>query len=89
MARLRHSVSGGQSRCFVGDPAPGRRVGVDGSQLVTVEEFHRECLRELKKIKMAWEGLDYGLVRGALVLLPTPPSVPPMIRPVGRAVGDV
>ena len=30
MAWLRHSVSGGPSRRFVGDPVPGRRVGVDG-----------------------------------------------------------
>ena len=50
----------------------------------TVAHFCEDCLRELKKTKMAWEGFDYGLVRGALVLLPTLPSVPPMIRPVGR-----
>ena len=39
MARLRRSVSGGPSRRFVGAAVPGRRVGVDGPQLVTVGEF--------------------------------------------------
>ena len=52
MAWLRHSVSGGPSRRFVGDPAPGRRVGVDGPQLVTVEEFCRECLRVAARLKV-------------------------------------
>ena len=53
MARLRHSVSGGPSRRFVGDPVPGRRVGVDGPQLVTVEEFHRECARVAARLKVS------------------------------------
>ena len=53
MARLRHSVSGGPSRRFVGDPVPGRRVGVDnGPQLVTVGEFHRECVRVAARLKV-------------------------------------
>ena len=38
----------------------------------TVNDFRTKCLRELKKIKEAWKGFDYGLVRGALVLLPSP-----------------
>ena len=50
----------------------------------TVDDFRKKCLRELKKIKVAWKGLDYELVRGALVLFPAPPSVPPVIHPVGR-----
>ena len=52
MARLRHSVSGGPSRRFVGDPVPGRRVGVDGPQLVAVGEFHRECVRVAVGLKV-------------------------------------
>ena len=52
MAWLRHSVSGGPSRRFVGDPVPGRRVGVDGPQLVTVGEFHRECVRVAVGLKV-------------------------------------
>ncbi len=53
MAWLRHSVSGGPSRRFVGDPVPGQRVGVDdGPQLVTVGEFHRECVRVAARLKV-------------------------------------
>lgn len=56
----------------------------NASDWKTVNDFRTKCLRELKKIKEAWEGFDYGLIRGALVLFPTPPSVSPMTRPVGR-----
>ena len=47
MARLRHFVSGGPSRRFVGDRGPVNGVGErkSGLHLVTVEDFHRECLR--------------------------------------------
>ena len=54
MAHLRHSLSGKRSRRFVGVSPPVQRVGVDGPQLVTVEEFHRECVRvavELEKFR--------------------------------------
>ena len=64
-----------------------RQFGVDPSRAndkLTVNNFRKKCLRELKKIKMAWEGFDYGLIRGELVLFPTPPSVPPASRPVSR-----
>lgn len=54
----------------------------------TVGDFRKKCLRELKKIKIAWEGFDYELIRGALVLLPAPPSVPPMTHPFGRKSND-
>ena len=50
----------------------------------TVDDFRKKCLRELKKIKLTWKGFDYELVRGALLLFPTPPSVQPMTLPVGR-----
>ena len=54
MARLRHSVSGGPSRRFVGDSTLGRRISVDEAQLVAVEEFHREFVQvavELEKFR--------------------------------------
>ena len=49
----------------------------------TVQNFRADCLRELKKIKIAWPGLDYISPEGALVLLPTTtPSVPPLQFPL-------
>ena len=63
-----------------------RQFGADplkvGEKLV-VNDFRKDCLRELKKIKMAWAGLDYATPKGALVLLPTTtPSVPPLHFPL-------
>ena len=42
----------------------------------TVDNFRTDCLRELKKIKVAWPELNYATVKGALVLLPSKPAVP-------------
>ena len=43
----------------------------------TVQNFRAKCIRELKKIKIAWPGLDYATPTGALELLPsTTPSIP-------------
>ena len=67
-----------------------RQFGVNPSKANdnrTVQDFRKKCIRELNKIKLAWEGLDYGLIRGALVLFPAPPSVPAKIHPVGRKDG--
>ena len=36
----------------------------------TVNNFHTDCLRELKKIKMAWPGLNYATAQGVLILWP-------------------
>ena len=48
----------------------------------TVDNFRTDCLRELKKIKTAWPGLEYCIERGsrgekggALVLLPSVPAI--------------
>ena len=50
---------------------------------LVVNDFRKDCLRELKKIKVAWPGLDYVTPRGALVLLPTTtPSVPSLQFPL-------
>ena len=43
----------------------------------TVQDFRRKVLRELKKIKIAWPGLNYATVRGFLVLYPSTPVVAP------------
>ena len=42
----------------------------------TVNAFRKKCLRELKKIDQAWPDLNYGTVRGALILAPSKPPVP-------------
>ena len=65
-----------------------RQFGVDpsrGDDNVTVQKFRKDCIRELKKIKAAWPGLQYQIERGrrhektgALVLLPSAPQIPPM-----------
>ena len=63
------------------------QFGVDpnrASHNVTVQNFRRKCLRELKKIKDAWPRLQYRTVRGALVLLSSEPSVPPKVIPFSR-----
>ena len=42
----------------------------------TVQSFRGKVLRELKKIKIAWPGLDYRTTRGRLILLSSTPRVP-------------
>ena len=42
----------------------------------TVQDFRKDCLRELKKIKLAWPELNYSLGKGVLVLGPSEPSIP-------------
>ena len=56
-----------------------RQFGVDPAQAGdknTVNNFRTKCLRELKKIKLAWPGLNYATAKGVLVLSPSKPSVP-------------
>ena len=43
---------------------------------VTVQAFRKKCLRELKKIKLAWPQLHYTTERGRLILHPTPAQIP-------------
>ena len=64
-----------------------RQFGVNPDHAVdrlTVNNFRKECLRELKKIKEAWSGLNYGLVRGALIVAPSKSAIPPASPPIGR-----
>ena len=57
-------------RQFGADPA---RAGARR----TVDSFRTKCLRELQKIQSAWPDLHYRTVKGGLVLLPSPPRIPP------------
>ena len=60
-----------------------RQFGVNPAQAtdrLTVNDFRKECLRELKKIEEAWPELNYGLARGALVVAPSTPTIPPVVR---------
>ena len=43
----------------------------------TVQNFRRKVLRELKKIKIAWPGLNYSTAPGVLILSPSNPAIPP------------
>ena len=42
-----------------------------------VDAFRTDCLRELKKIKTSWPGLNYSTAKGVLILSPSTPSIPP------------
>ena len=44
---------------------------------VTVDNFRRDCLRELKKIQLAWPELNYSTAPGVLILLPSTPEIAP------------
>ena len=44
----------------------------------TVQNFRRKVLRELKKIKLAWTGLNYATAPGVLILLPSTPAIAPL-----------
>ena len=44
----------------------------------TVQAFRADCLRELKKITMAWPGLNYTTAKGVLILSPSKPAIVPM-----------
>ena len=56
-----------------------RQFGVDPSRAsdrVTVDNFRKDCLRELKKIKLAWTDLNYATAKGVLILSPSAPTIP-------------
>ena len=53
------------------------------SDKLVVNDFRKDCLRELQKIQRAWPDLHYQTVKGALLLSPSPPRiVPSQLRPV-------
>ena len=56
-----------------------RQFGVDpdkSDNRRTVDDFRKDCLRELKKIKLAWTGLNYSTAKGVLILSPSKSSIP-------------
>ena len=48
----------------------------------TVQAFRYKVLRELKKIKLAWPGLNYATAPGILILHPSTPAIPPVPEPL-------
>ena len=60
-----------------------RQLGAHPSKAtdkLTVNDFRKECLRELKKIEEAWPGLNYRLARGVLIVQPSTPSIPTLTQ---------
>ena len=43
-----------------------------------VKDFRRKVLRELKKIKLAWPGVNYATAPGLLILYPSIPAIAPV-----------
>ena len=57
-----------------------RQFGVDPGQAgdkLTVNNFRTDCLRELKKIELAWTDLEYSTGKGVLILWPSKPAIVP------------
>ena len=57
-----------------------RQFGSDPTKAVdniTVQNFRKDCLRELKKIKAAWLALNYSTAKGVIILYPLAPSILP------------
>ncbi|MCY3757631.1 MAG: replication protein RepA [Acidobacteria bacterium] len=57
-----------------------RQFGADpakANERVTVDNFRKDCLRELIKIKTAWPGLSYSTAKGVLILSPSKPAIAP------------
>ena len=48
------------------------------SDKFTVRDFRTNCLRELKKIKLAWQELNYSTAPGVLILHPSTPAIAPI-----------
>ena len=56
-----------------------RQFGVNPAKAqdkLVVNDFRKDCLRELKKIELAWPELNYRTGKGILVILPSKPAVP-------------
>ena len=57
-----------------------RQFGTDaaksGNKFI-VRNFRSQALRELKKIKLAWQELNYATAPGVLILYPSKPSIAP------------
>ena len=55
------------------------------SDTLTVKDFRRMNLRELKKIQLAWPELHDTTERGRLILHPTPAQILPGRKPAANA----
>ena len=58
-----------------------RQFGVEpdrSSDKRTVDNFRTDCLRELKKIKLAWPELNYSTAKGVLILHPSTSTIAPV-----------
>ena len=51
----------------------------------TVDDFRKDCLRELIKIKIAWPDLNYATAQGVLVVCPSKPAITPQAAASTRA----
>ena len=61
-----------------------RQFGANPAQAIDkniVNAFRTKCLRELKKIKLAWPGLNYATAPGVLILHPSTPVIAPSYHP--------
>ena len=47
---------------------------------ITVQNFRKDSLRELNKIKTSWPALNYATAKGVLILSPSVPSILPAQR---------
>ena len=55
----------------------GGLSGPEADNKFIVRNFRQNVLRELKKIKLAWPGLNYSTAPGVLILWPSTPAIPP------------
>ena len=65
-------------------PTLYRQFGTDpnkANNIRTVDDFRKDCLRELKKIKLAWPELNYATAKGVLILFPSKPTITPTTGP--------
>ena len=62
--------------CGIRDEAR-QKNGVTPPPVMTLAEAWSNVLRELKKIKLAWTGLNYSTAPGVLILHPSAPAIAP------------
>ena len=76
---LNYRVFGLDRPCRLTWPQIYRQFGANPANATDkniVNDFRAKALRELKKIKTAWPGLDYATPAGVLEIRPSEPSVP-------------
>ena len=52
----------------------------------TVDDFRKDCLRELIKIQTGWPDLSYAKTRGAMILWPSKPAIAPQAAASTRGI---